>query len=162
MIIRRSKEKWDWLRDWEKGGLANTVQGCSREQAKQVYQLFDKLAYLFKQRLLEHKSEPRAITFTISETNFEYLEDLMDLLRIARKAQLLYEYSSSAKDYGSRETYYVPNRMLWPIRGLDPCGQHARVSLRARHLWAAAKDGVDIPYNVEDVDESEKMQGRLI
>ncbi len=156
IIIDRSRQKWDSLKNLDK-----KVMGCSSVQAGQVYQLFDRLAYLFKQRLLDHKSEPRAITFTISDQDFEYFNDLIDLLMIARKAQLLYEYSSAAKDYGARETYYVPNRMLWPIRGLDPSGQHARVSLRARHLWAAATESVNIPYNAEN-DDADQAQRRLL
>lgn len=158
VIIDESKKKWDWIME----GLDSSVEGCSREQAKQVYQLFDKLAQLFKQRLLHHNSEPRAITFTISEPDFEHYEELLYLLKIARKAQLLYTHSSSAKDYGGRETYYVPNRMLWPWRGLDPHGQHARVSLRATHLWAAASGNITIPFSPDDEpDGAHPLQGRL-
>jgi hypothetical protein len=158
VIIDRSRQRWDGIRE----GLDSSIEGCSREQSKQIYNLFDKLAYLFKQRLLEHKSEPRAIKFTISETNFEHYEDLLKLLRIARKAQLLYAYTSSAKDYGSREVYYVPNRILWPVRGLDPCGQHARVSLRARYLWEAATNNVNIPFGHDDLEEIAVAQGKLL
>jgi hypothetical protein len=63
---------------------------------------------------------------------------LVPLFEIARRAQLLYFRSGSSKDDGRRETYYVPNRLLWPIRGLDVVGQHARASLKARDIWAAA------------------------
>jgi hypothetical protein len=158
VIIDRSRQKWDWIRE----GLDSNIEGCSREQAIQIYRLFDRLAYLFKQRLLHHNSEPRAIAFTISETEFDYYENLLDLLRIARKAQILYMHSSSAKDNGARELYYVPNRMLWPLRGLDPHGQHARVSLRARHLWDAAKSNIDIPFSPEDnIEEAHIAQERL-
>lgn len=158
IILERSKRKWDWMRE----GIASNIEGCSREQAKQIYQLFDNLAILFRERLSHPISEPRAIAFTISETEFEYYEDLLELLRLARKAQLLYAHSSSAKDYGKREQYYVPNRMLWPVRGLDPHGQHARVSLRASHLWAAAKDNIPIPFNLTDKEEKVgAAQGRL-
>jgi hypothetical protein len=155
VIMDKSRQKWDWIRD----GLDSNIEGCSREQAKQIYQLFDKLANLFKQRLLHHKSEPRAISFTISETNHENYENIQELLKIARKAQLLYSHTSSAKDDGARETYYVPNRILMPIRGLDPHGQHARVSLRASNLWAAAKDNNDIPFDPNDDQPLEIQQG---
>jgi hypothetical protein len=158
VIIERSRQRWDWMRE----GLDSNIEGCSREQAKNIYNLFDQLAYLFRQRLLNHKSEPRAITFTISDIEFEHYDKLLDLLRIAKKAQLLYTYSSSAKDYGGRELYYVPNRILWPWRGLDPHGQHARVSLMARHLWAAAENNTPIPFITEDDDAAHMIQqGRL-
>src|SRR5205807_1428389 len=97
-------------------------------------------------RLLEHKSEPSAISFTLSgREGFE--EKLQLLFDIARKAQLLYVRSGPAKEKGKRELYYVPNRMLWPDRGLDPHGQHARVSIKAADLWAAAERGIEIPFN---------------
>ena len=58
---------------------------------------------------------------------------------------MLYFRSGPAKDDGKRETFYVPNRMLWPIRGLDVVGQHARASLKARDIWAAA-NGEAFPF----------------
>lgn len=143
VILERSEKKWEFIRR----GLDNTIAGCSREQAQQLFGIFDNLAILFKKRLLKHKSEPRAITFTISDKKFEHYCELEELLTIARKAQLLYTYTSSAKDSGKRETYYVPNRMLWPERGLDPVGQYSHVSIKARHLWAAAKDNKRIPFS---------------
>ncbi len=155
VILDRSKRKWEWIRE----GLDKSIEGCSREQAKQLYQLFDNLAVLFRERLLKHKSEPRAIAFTISDIDYQYYHELEHLLEIARKAQILYTYTSSAKDSGKREIYYVPNRVLWPDRGLDPHGQHARVSLKARHLWAAATDNRKIPFS--ERDEKEKQQRGL-
>jgi hypothetical protein len=156
IILERSKKKWEWLRS----GLDNSVENCSRVQAKQLYQLLDNLAILFRDRLLHHKSEPRAITFTISEYDEDRYAELARLLAIAREAQILYTYSSSAKDSGKRDTYYVPNRILWPDRGLDPQGQHARVSVRARHLWAAAKSNRHIPSKeTEDSQEGDLFDG---
>jgi hypothetical protein len=146
IILERSKKKWDWLRD----GLDKSIVGCSRTDAVQIYNLFDNLAVLFRERLLRHKSEPRAIAFTISERDHANFPDLLRLFDVSRKAQLLYTYTSSAKDSGRREVYYVPNRMLWPDRGLDPHGQHARVSLRARDLWAAASQNTKLPFSATD------------
>jgi len=141
IILSRSKDKWEWLRK----GLDNTIEGCSKEQAQQIYQLFDNLAILFRERLLHHHSEPRAITFTISDINDNNYQNLLALLKITRKAQILYTYTSSGKDSGKREIYYVPNRILWPDRGLDPQGQHARVSITTTNLWAAATLNKKIP-----------------
>jgi len=142
IILDRSKKKWDFIRT----GLDNTITGCSREQALQLSRLFENLAILFKERLLKHKSEPRAITFTISDKEFEHYSKLEGLLNIARKAQLLYTYTSSGKESGKREIYYVPNRILWPDRGLDPVGQYSHVSIKTRHLWTAANNNQKIPF----------------
>jgi hypothetical protein len=46
--------------------------------------------------------------------------------------------------------------MLWPIRGLDVVGQHARVSLKANDVWNAAL-GSAFPTVVPD----ENVQGVL-
>lgn len=146
IILDRSTRKWDWM----KNRLDKTIEGCSREQATHIFQLFDNLAILFRERLLKHKSEPRAIAFTISETSFSKMDELNKLLNICRKAQILYTHSSSAKDLGRREVYYVLNRMLLPDRGLDPVGQHARVSIRASVLWAAAIENKKIPITQEN------------
>jgi hypothetical protein len=114
---------------------------------------------LFRERLLNHKSEPRAIVFTIS--SWEEKAFLLPLLDIAKRAQLLYTRYGPAKDDGKREEYYVPNRMLWPVRGLDPNGQHARVSLKAGDLVAAAK-GKKIPHHMDPpVEEQSLSQSEL-
>ena len=42
----------------------------------------------------------------------------------------------------------MPNRMLWPSIGLDLHGQHARASMKAKDLLAAA-NGKDIPVKTE-------------
>ena len=136
IIKHQSAKTWELLR----AGLDKVVVGCGDEDAKRVHQLFEQLAQLFWKRLHEPVSEPRATSFSISgEKQGVDFEELNDLLKIARRATLLYIREGAAKDYGSREYYYVPNRMLWPVRGLDPKGQHARVALRVGRLLAAAR-----------------------
>ncbi|MDZ4850385.1 MAG: hypothetical protein SGI77_13955 [Pirellulaceae bacterium] len=142
-IIDRSKKMWERLEN-----LDRIVEGCSREDAKKIYSLFDQLAILFRKRLEKHESEPRAISFTISAMNSADEEELLPLLDVARSAQLLYLRGGPAKERGRREKYYVPNRMLWPVRGLDPNGQHARVSIRAEYL-RMAMIGKPIPFEVK-------------
>ena len=104
--------------------------------------------------MLKARSEPRALAFSISGMTREYEDQVMRVLNIARRAQLLYFRSGPAKDEGRRETYYVPNRMLWPVRGLDVVGQHARASLRARDVWAAA-NGTSFPFVADDQAEDQ-------
>ena len=154
-IIDRSKRVWERLEN-----LDRFVEGCSRSGAKQIYALFDQLAILFRKRLDAHQSEPRANSFTISSMSVEEEKELLRLLDFARAAQLLYLRSGPAKERGRRETYYTPNRMLWPIRGLDPHGQHARVSIKAKYLIAAL-NGTPIPTGVDDRDEQKADQRGL-
>ncbi|MFA4987401.1 MAG: hypothetical protein WC712_12520 [Candidatus Brocadiia bacterium] len=153
VIMERSRRKWEWLRE----GLDKSIEGCSKEQATQLFQLFDNLAVHFWERLRQHESEPRATIFVISETAVSGSDELQELLEIARRAQVLYVYTSSAKDHGKREPFYVPNRMLWPERGLDPQGQHARVSIKARHLLAAAQLNQRIPLEPEQEEATKGL-----
>ncbi|MBI2825942.1 MAG: hypothetical protein HYX69_14760 [Planctomycetia bacterium] len=151
IILDRSRSLWDWLRD----ELGQSIEGCSSEDAGRCHQLLDQLATHFRERLLHHKSEPRAVSFTISGRTDDLMSKLNHLFRILREAQLLYIRSGSAKDKGRREWYYIPNRMLWPERGLDPHGQHARVSLSAAELWAAASENRPIAVR----DEAAELKG---
>ncbi len=141
-----STKLWKQLKD----GLDQQVEGCTKEQSVQVENLFEQLFVLFKKRLLKHKSEPRAIVFSISEKQSEAWYQLMPLLEVAQKALLLYTRLSTAKDDGKQEHYYVVNRMLIPAFGLDPVGQHARVSLKASDLWNSAKNNRALPFDAID------------
>jgi hypothetical protein len=146
IILDRSRRLWDWLRE----GIDANIEGCSREDAARCYRLFDQLAVHFRERLLHHSSEPRAISFTISSQREDVMPQLERLFGFLKEAQLLYVRSGAAKEKGQREWYHVPNRMLWPDRGLDPQGQHARVSLKAADLWAAADRDMPIPMTVRN------------
>ena len=138
VIMELSAKAWEGIRN----GLDKVVVGCGDEDAKKVNRLFEQLARLFRLRLTGPGAEPRATSFSISGRDREpEMAELERLIGIARKATLLYRREGSAKDFGSRVDYYVPNRILWPIRGLDPHGQHARVELPAARLLAAARDG---------------------
>lgn len=151
IIVERSKRMWERLTI----GLDNEVEGCSKEQGKQIFNLFENLSVLFKRRLMEHKSEPRAITFSISQVNKDTMQmynTLIELLNIAQRAQILYTRAGTAKNFGKQEIYYVPNRLLMPAKGLDPHGQYARVSLKAVELWAAAIQNREIPFSKTDTE----------
>lgn len=153
VIMARSIKLWQNLND----GLECKVQGCTEKQSVAIKNLFENLKNLFRYRLLYHKSEPRAVVFTISGMDSESKKEILPLLEIAQKANLLYERMSRAKDDGNLEPYYTPNRMLWPSVGLDPQGQHARVSLKAKDIIAATQ-GKKFPIN-DDTDDD--IQGEL-
>jgi hypothetical protein len=150
VIKEKSQELWNKIEN----DLFNNIDNCSTKQAEQIKNMFEKLVLLFKERLMSEASEPRAITFTISgrqEMSEQKNQELDELLRISREAQILYDRVSSAKEAGQREVYYVPNRMLLPTRGLDVVGQHARVSILAAELYSAATKGNSI--NAKEVSQ---------
>ncbi|MEL7639285.1 MAG: hypothetical protein AAGU21_06535 [Solidesulfovibrio sp.] len=149
ILVDRSKELWDSF-----GNLSTCIEGCDSESQNKLYNLFDQLGVLFRKRLLNHKSEPRAITFTISGLTDYYEKRIFPLLEIARKARLLYFREGPSKDDGKRERYYVPNRLLWIVRGLDPVGQFARVSIAAKNILAAT-EGKPIPLSRSAKTESQ-------
>lgn len=156
IIRERSERVWERLEN----EIAQEVDGCSTEDGKRAYRLMDALAVHFRERLFQNLSEPCAISFTISRRDQSSMTDLERLIGILQKAQILYIRSGSAKDSGRRETYYVPNRLLWPARGLDPQGQHARVSLPADLLWQAAETG-QIDRRVDQEDDGQIVQEGL-
>jgi hypothetical protein len=158
IIMDRSTAMWNRLQD----GLHKEIEGCSTKESKEIYNLFDQLMVLFDKRLKKHKSEPRAITFTISQKNInvEEYNYVVNLLRIAQKAQITYTRISTAKDDGKQEIYFVPNRLLFPSRGLDPHGQFARVSLKASDLFLSASRNEPIPF-ADDDNSVSLIQGDL-
>lgn len=151
IILDRSQRIWDWLRD----RIAQDIEDCSTEDGLHAFRLLDLLATHFRDRLLHHKSEPCALSFTISQQVPNVMDKLSHIIEILRKAQLLYVRNGPSKDDGKREIYYVPNKILWPSRGLDPHGQHARVSLPASVLWDAANQGRAIKIDQADDKQQE-------
>ncbi|MFB9862263.1 ORC-CDC6 family AAA ATPase [Rufibacter immobilis] len=156
IIISRSEAKWDVLQN-----LHKVVDGCSEEDGQKVFRLFDNLMVLFRERLLKHKSEPRAIMFSISQKREDLMERLQPLLEIAMKSQLLYTRLGNSKDDGKQEIYYVPNRILIPARGLDPHGQHARVYLKASDILAAAENNKPFPFADSENKDMKLVQKSL-
>ena len=157
VIMEQSVGAWERIRN----GLDRVVVDCSEEDAAKIQRLFEALSQLFRTRLEGGGSEPRATSFSISEREDERsMHEVTRLLNIARKATLLYTREGAAKDHGSRELYYVPNRILWPVRGLDPEGQHARVQLRASRLLATARGEGDLK-GAEARSTAESAQGEL-
>lgn len=140
VIQQRSAALWEFI----KYKLETQVVGCGKTEADQLRNLITKVTEHFRYRLLNHKSEPRVLTFSISGFEGVQRDELEPLLRLAQKAQLIYIRNGPAKDGGGREDYYNLNRMLFPEYGLDVIGQNGRASLKAIDLINAAK-GDSIP-----------------
>ena len=158
IIVERSQRMWNDLR----AGLDKIVNNCNAEDAKHILWLFENLMALFSQRLKMNISEPRAIVFSISQTDAfpDKYASIINLLKIAQRAQYLYTRMGVAKDKGKQETYYVLNRLLFPFYGLDPHGQYARVSLKTTDLYNAAFHNQSIPMDSFN-DKNEPNQLRL-
>lgn len=153
IVKAQSDELWIKIRS----GLETIVEGCTRDDAIHLENLFTALGDYFVWRLMHHKSEPRVLSFTISEQTSENMEFLMRLVGIAQEAQLLYVRSGSAKMRGRREDYYTPNRLFWPILGLDVNGQHGRASIPSKDLVLAAKQKVAIKRGATEGDDNAQL-----
>jgi len=134
VILEQSDNLWKFLEE----RLSKKITNCSTDDQQKLFNLFDKLGSYFRDRLISDIAEPRVIVFIISGKGDPNWDQLKKLLDIAEAAQLLYTRVGTSKKGGGRETYYVPNRMLWPRYGLDIEGQHGRASLKVGDLWAAA------------------------
>lgn len=153
IIKSQSEALWQKIKD----GLETVVEGCTKEDAVQLECLLTALGDYFLWRLLNHKSEPRVLSFTISEQTSENMEFLKRLLSIAQKAQLLYVRNGSARTRGRREDYFTPNRLLWPILGLDVVGQHGRASITSSDLVSAATNRTPIKSVITEADNSPQL-----
>lgn len=153
VVHDRSATCWEFIRN----KLDTQVEGCGKSESEKLRNLFVAIAEHFKLRLMNHKSEPRILTFVISQMTDETRHELEPILRLAQKAQLLYVRSGRSKDGGGREDFFTPNRILWPEYGLDVHGQHGRASLKAIDLINAMR-GTKIPHSV-DTSEDVKQAG---
>lgn len=154
VVHERSAKYWEFIRN----KLDTQVEGCGKSEAEKLKNLFTLLAEHFKHRLKVYKSEPRVLTFVISQETQELENELEPLLRLAQKAQLLYVRNGRSKDGGGRQDFYTPNRILWPEYGLDVHGQHGRASIKAIDLVNAMK-GISIPSNA--TEQSDDIQNGL-
>lgn len=148
IFIERSQRLWDNL----DRGLDKVISDCTADDAKSIHNLFKNLMALFSQRLKLDISEPRAIVFSISQIDAYPMlyNQVLRLLNIARRAQYLYTRMGNAKEKGKQETYYVPNRLLFPCLGLDPHGQYSRASLKIKDLYEAAFNNIPFPLNFDN------------
>jgi len=153
IIHDRSGKLWEFIRN----KLETQVEGCGKIEADKLRTLLTKLAEHFRYRLLNHKSEPRVVTFSISGYEQHLRDELEPIFRLAQKAQLLYVRNGPAKDGGGREDFYTLNRMLWPEYSLDVVGQHGRASLKAIDLVNATL-GQSIPTSIDDFPSAKHQE----
>ncbi|MDO8810527.1 MAG: hypothetical protein Q7J38_00660 [Gallionella sp.] len=153
IVKAKSDEAWEQIRR----GLENVVEGCTKEDADHLCNLLTALGDYFVKRLAKHKSEPRILSFIISEAEVENMKFLDNLFRVAQEAQLLYIRSGSSKTRGRREDYFTPNKILWPVLGLDVHGQHGRASITSRELVDAARYKKAIKENIDSRSHADQL-----
>lgn len=145
VLIQQSEQLWQRI---EKG-FENRIEGCTKDDSRRIHNFFTILGDSLVERLKSDKSEPRVLAFTVSETESPEYEKVQKLLTLCRKALLIFERIGPAKEKSRRKPIYATNRLLWVCRGLDPNGQHGRLSLKASDIWEAAENGKKFPTNSE-------------
>jgi hypothetical protein len=147
-ILEASDEQWRFVKE----ELDRSIPHCTPQDTVKISNLLTRLAEYFRQRLLNHYSEPRVLVFSISALDRDRHAELLRLLYLAEEAQLVYVRTGVAKSGGGRENYYVLNRILFPAYGLDVQGQNGRASLKADDLLAAAEAARSIPMPADEED----------
>jgi len=140
VLVNRSNKLWERLE-----ALDKTDVDCSKEQATQIFNLFENLMVHFKARLMSDLSEPRTVTFVVTSQDKAVMEKITPLLDLAQKAQLLYTRLGKDKRTSKKVTVYVPNRLLLISKGLDPHGQYASASIKSTDILSAAFMNKQIP-----------------
>lgn len=100
--------------------------------------LINSLGRLFYARLHDRTSrEARLFSFTVRGQVPVEVQNALDLGVRYRYFQMR---TYSTKEGGGRESWYVLNRRLCPVLGLDPTGFEGRLSLTPKHLEIAIKE----------------------
>ncbi len=129
-------------------GLDKRSSRISTTDANHLKNFFKQLGSYFQRRLNSNISEPRVLSFVISEKerNPKATRDLEKVMDLAIEQTLLFARLYPSRDGGAPETAYTPNKLLWPCLGLDVVGQSGRASIKASELVGALR-GKELPLN---------------
>jgi hypothetical protein len=144
-IKNASQEIWDSI-----DSLPTQQKNCTEEDAKQLKLFLENFALRLKEKLINPKStEKQILSFTIEDLDqFDKKMEIKNMLNIAIQAGLIYTRIGPNKS-GGRTTWYTPNRLFWPSRGLDPVGQNGRMNIKSEEIFQMM--------NVGDKDYKEAM-----
>lgn len=148
-IFACGERLWNVLSD----GLHKRSTRITAQDSERLHNVFDQLGIYFKKRLTSDISEPRILSFVLSDkkTNPEMTAQVMRILNLAFEHTLLFARPYSSRDGGSLEYLYTPNKLLWPTYGLDVVGQSGRASVKIGDLWDAMS-GKGIPFSPTEAD----------
>lgn len=130
-IKSSSQDIWDSL-----DSLPTQQKNCTEEDAKQLKIFLENFSLRLKEKLINPKStEKQILSFTIEDLEeSDKKNEIKNMLNIAIKASLIYTRIGPDKS-GGRTTWYTPNRLFWPIRGLDPVGQNGRMNIKSEEIY---------------------------
>lgn len=148
-IFACSERLWNVLGD----GLHKRSARITAQDSEKLRNLFDQLGIYFRKRLVSCISEPRILSFVLSDkkTNQEMTNQVEQILTLAFEHTLLFARPYPSREGGTQEYLYTPNKLLWPTYGLDVVGQSGRASIKIGELWNAMS-GREITFSPNECD----------
>lgn len=130
-IKSSSQDIWDSI-----DSLPTQQKNCTEEDAKQLKLFLENFSLRLKEKLINPKStEKQILSFTIEDLeDSDKQNEIKNMLNMAIRASLIYTRTGPDKS-GGRTTWYTPNRLFWPIRGLDPVGQNGRMNIKSDEIY---------------------------
>lgn len=146
-VFKCSEKLWGSLRE----GLHKRSARITAEDSKKLHNFFNQLGIYFKERLVSDISEPRVLSFVLSnlKNDLALADEVKRVLGLAFEHTLLFSRPYVSRDGGMSETLYTPNKLLWPSHGLDVVGQSGRASIKVSEVYAAM-EGKKIPFTNKD------------
>lgn len=134
-IFKCSDKLWASLSE----GLEKRSARITSEDSKKLHNLFNQLGLYFRERLISDISEPRVLSFVLSDLkkDHELTTEIKKILSLAFEHTLLFSRPYVSRDGGISETLYTPNKLLWPTFGLDVVGQSGRASIKVSEIYLA-------------------------
>ncbi|HQS57744.1 MAG: hypothetical protein B7Y56_08270 [Gallionellales bacterium 35-53-114] len=149
-IFACSERLWNSLRE----GLHKRSARVTAQDSIKLLNLFEQLGQYYRRRLISDISEPRVLSFVISDVKANQVaaNEVERILSLAFEHTLMFARPYHSRDGGTLETLYTANKLLWPTFGLDVVGQSGRASIKAQDLLAATS-GKEIPFTIREVEQ---------
>lgn len=155
-IFKCSDKLWGSLSE----GLDKRSARITSEESKKLHNFFNQLGLYFKERLVSNISEPRVLSFVLSDLKKDsnLTNEVEKILNLAFEHTLLFSRPYVSRDGGISETLYTPNKLLWPSFGLDIVGQSGRASIKISEVHSAMNNK-KIPFiDADDEEDPKKSQ----
>lgn len=133
LIIKKWSEEFALL-DFEKMRRDEVSSNNTNQRVEKLKNLINALGTCFRKKILSNDSERRFISFMLTSTPSNELQEILDL---AIEWGYLSLSSISKKESGGRNNLYTLNRRLTPYFKLDPTGYAAHFSITPESLQIA-------------------------
>lgn len=157
-IFKCSDKLWGSLSE----GLHKRSARITAEESQKLHNFFNQLGLYFRDRLVSNISEPRVLSFVLSDLKKDsnLTNEVEKILNLAFEHTLLFSRPYVSRDGGVSETLYTPNKLLWPSFGLDVVGQSGRASIKISEIHGAMNNK-KIPFNDNEENQENPEKNQL-